>query len=102
MLVSGRFSRESCTPRSVPRKASIIIIPTGLSPRAGWQVCDRIDSERAQTGALMTNGYRMRSLIAAGVATLLASTAAAQVQQAQRLTYPETKKVDQIDDFFGT
>src|SRR5436305_14588641 len=50
----------------------------------------------------MTQFYRIRSLLVAGAATLLATTASAQVQQAQRLTYPETKKVDQVDDFFGT
>jgi prolyl oligopeptidase len=33
---------------------------------------------------------------------MLASTAMAQVQQSQRPNYPETKKVDQVDDFFGT
>ena len=49
----------------------------------------------------MTTRYRMRALAAAGLA-LLASSARAQVQQGQRPNYPETKKVDQVDDFFGT
>jgi prolyl oligopeptidase len=41
-------------------------------------------------------------LIATGLVALLATAAHAQVQQSQRLAYPETKKVDQVDDFFGT
>jgi prolyl oligopeptidase len=44
----------------------------------------------------------MRSFVVAVAVTLLAPVASAQVQQAQRLTYPETKKIDQVDDFFGT
>jgi prolyl oligopeptidase len=50
----------------------------------------------------MTQSCRTRSLVAASALTLLASTAIAQVQQSQRLSYPETKKVEQVDDFFGT
>jgi len=50
----------------------------------------------------VTLDRRSRTLIGAGLAALLASAAQAQVQQSQRLAYPETKKVDQVDDFFGT
>ena len=50
----------------------------------------------------MSQRYSMRSSIAGGVMTLLATAAAAQVQQSQRPNYPETKKVDQVDNFFGT
>ena len=42
------------------------------------------------------------ALIAAGFVALLASASGAQVQQGQRPAYPETKKVEQVDDFFGT
>jgi prolyl oligopeptidase len=53
-------------------------------------------------------GDRMQSLrltrpaLAAGIVALAASIAGAQVQQGQRLSYPEAKKVDQVDDFWGT
>src|SRR5579872_3209602 len=50
----------------------------------------------------MSQRYSVRSSIAGGVMTLLASAATAQVQQSQRPNYPETKKVDQVDTFFGT
>ena len=50
----------------------------------------------------MTVSSRSRALIAAGLVALSALPAPAQVQQSQRLAYPETKKVDQVDDFFGT
>jgi len=46
--------------------------------------------------------YALRSFIAGGVISLFASAAAAQLQQSQRPNYPETKKVDQVDNFFGT
>jgi len=44
---------------------------------------------------------RMRTLTSATLA-LVASVASAQVQQSQRMIYPETKKVEQVDDFWGT
>jgi prolyl oligopeptidase len=44
---------------------------------------------------------RTRILTAATVA-LVASVGNAQVQQSQRMNYPETKKVDQVDEFWGT
>jgi prolyl oligopeptidase len=51
----------------------------------------------------VTLHHRSRSLVAAGLVALLSAPAAsAQVQQSQRPAYPETKKVDQVDDFFGT
>src|SRR5919206_3670964 len=50
----------------------------------------------------MVRFVRTRSAIAAGALTLLAPAAHAQVQQGQRLSYPEAKKVEQIDDFWGT
>ena len=46
--------------------------------------------------------HQMRSFAVAVAVTLLSPVAGAQVQQAQRLTYPEAKKIDQVDDFFGT
>ena len=45
---------------------------------------------------------RSRRFIATGLVALLASAAEAQAQQSQRLAYPETKKVDHVDDYFGT
>ena len=50
----------------------------------------------------MSQRYALRSFIAGGVISLFASAAAAQLQQSQRPNYPETKKVDQVDNFFGT
>jgi prolyl oligopeptidase len=50
----------------------------------------------------MTKFCRTRSLVVASALTMLASTAIAQVQQSQRLSYPDTKKVEQVDEFFGT
>jgi prolyl oligopeptidase len=50
----------------------------------------------------MPQSHRARSIVAAAVAVLLASGASAQVQQSQRLAYPETRKVDTVTDFFGT
>src|SRR5690349_1129771 len=50
----------------------------------------------------MPQSHRARSIVVVAVAMLLASRARAQVQQSQRLAYPETKKIDQVDDFFGT
>jgi len=49
----------------------------------------------------MAHFNRIRSFAAAAV-VLLAPVASAQVQQAQRVTYPEAKKGEQVDDFFGT
>src|SRR5437762_5919967 len=49
----------------------------------------------------MSQFDRMRRLVVAGVVGLAASAADAQVQQGQRLTYPDTKKVEQSDDFYG-
>jgi prolyl oligopeptidase len=49
----------------------------------------------------MPHFHRMRSFAAAAVVALVASVANAQIQQGQRLTYPETKRTDQVDDFFG-
>lgn len=43
-----------------------------------------------------------RPALAAGIVALAASVAGAQLQQGQRLSYPEAKKVDQVDDFWGT
>ncbi|HKW11365.1 MAG TPA: prolyl oligopeptidase family serine peptidase [Gemmatimonadaceae bacterium] len=45
---------------------------------------------------------QMRTFAVAAMVSLLASSANAQIQQSQKLNYPETKKVDQVDDFFGT
>jgi len=50
----------------------------------------------------MRHRYRLHYLIAAGALALAASGAAAQVQQDQRPSYPESKKVDQVDNYFGT
>ncbi|HEY2856716.1 MAG TPA: prolyl oligopeptidase family serine peptidase [Gemmatimonadaceae bacterium] len=50
----------------------------------------------------MRQRYRLHYLIAAGALALAASGAAAQVQQDQRPNYPESKKVDQVDTYFGT
>src|SRR5690242_20454466 len=44
----------------------------------------------------------MHSAIAAVALMLVASAANGQVQQSQRLIYPEARKVDQVDDFWGT
>ncbi|HZI40519.1 MAG TPA: hypothetical protein VFD67_02425, partial [Gemmatimonadaceae bacterium] len=49
----------------------------------------------------MAHFNRIRSFAAAAV-VLLAPVASAQVQQAQRVTYPEAKKGEQVDDIFGT
>src|SRR5689334_5244993 len=50
----------------------------------------------------MTQFSRTRAVFVAGALTLVASTTRAQLQQGQRLNYPEAKKVDQVDDFWGT
>ena len=50
----------------------------------------------------MSQHHHTRSFIAAAVMTLFASAAAAQVQQSQRPNYPDTKKADQVDNYFGT
>ena len=50
----------------------------------------------------MPHVHPMRSFAAAALVLLLAPIASAQVQQAQRLNYPEAKKGEQVDDFFGT
>ena len=50
----------------------------------------------------MPQSHRMRSYRRRRCVTLLASVPAHRSNRAQRLTYPETKKVDQVDDFFGT
>ena len=50
----------------------------------------------------MPQSHRARSLVAVAVALLLAPRAGAQIQQSQRLAYPEAKKVDTVTDFFGT
>ena len=49
----------------------------------------------------MLQVHRTRFLLAAVAVTLAAPGANAQVQQGQRLTYPESKKIEQTDDFFG-
>ena len=43
-----------------------------------------------------------RRLTAVTLVAVATSAAGAQVQQGQRLTYPDVKKVDQVDDFWGT
>lgn len=49
----------------------------------------------------MPHSHRTRCIAAVAV-VLLASRGVAQVQQSQHLAYPETKKVDTVNDFFGT
>src|SRR5256885_9312921 len=56
---------------------------------------------RVKREVCMTQRCRTRSLVAASVVALSTSVQA-QVQQGQRLSYPEAKKTEQVDDFFGS